>query len=215
MNHLHTVICLIRLIFMKSDWISWSSPPRGRARRSCDWKNPMMWPLETKMAANQQDLIDLEAYSCLAKSITRFLQEEMARTGLPCDHPAVIQSCISYFNWGSTQNQCWNTMIWQIAALAWAVAEWVSGLWSDLRTTHLFYWPWGTAHTNRSKFWWLIGPKLKWATVACTTRGWVLGLPCLWASRANFRTMFWWRKLRMSSLLEWSCAHRCCSTPWQ
>ena len=71
-------------------------------------------------------------------------------------------------------------------------------LWRDLRTTHLFYWSWAIAHTSRSKFWWLVGPKLKWATVACTTRGWVLGLPCWWASRANLRAMFWCRKLKMS-----------------
>ncbi len=57
MNHLYTAICLIRLIFLKTDWIGWSPP--GRALKSQEevtwlefpfpkwtfriWKHGLMW----------------------------------------------------------------------------------------------------------------------------------------------------------------------------
>ncbi len=60
------------------------------------------------------------------------------------------------------------------------------------------HWPLATAHTRRSKPWWEVGPKLKWALTACSTRGWVWGSCWWWASQANLRAMFCLRKLMMS-----------------
>ena len=128
-NHLYKAICLLRLNFLKSDWNAEMAhpPPPGRAHGSQNevmWlKNPVMWPFETKMATNDQSLIDLEAYSALKQSISWFLLEERNRTGLPCDHPVVIQNCIWYFNWLPTQNQCLNMVIRQIAASARATTK--------------------------------------------------------------------------------------------
>ncbi len=75
------------------------------------------------MATNAQSLVDLEACSYLKQSISWFLIEESARTGLPCDHPTVVQACILYFNWGPTPNQCLNAIICQIAVLARAATQ--------------------------------------------------------------------------------------------
>ncbi len=53
-------------------------------------------------------------------------------------------------------------------------------------------------HTNRSKTWWGAGPRLKCLTMAWTTRGWVLGLPCTCDSSSNLQTMFCLRNPRSS-----------------
>ena len=74
-----------------------------------------------------QELIELEAFSCLKQSIRKFLLEERACLNLPCTHPQIIANCELYFNNGSVRNQCLRTLIEQIAVSAHASTwDWVS-----------------------------------------------------------------------------------------
>ncbi len=106
MNHLHTTIYLIWLIFLKSDWIGWSPLP-GKSPRELEWGHMTGKTLSHdlfKMAS--QALIEVEAFSCLRQSIARFLLAERAWTGLEADHPVACAASPyqSHSPWADTQS---------------------------------------------------------------------------------------------------------------
>ncbi len=74
-----------------------------------------------------QELIELEAFSCLKQSISIFILEVRACSGLLCTHLQIIANCELYFNNGPVRNQCLRTLIEQLSASAHALTQdWVS-----------------------------------------------------------------------------------------
>ncbi len=66
--------------------------------------------------ADAQQIIEIEAFSCLRQAIVRFLLDFEARTGLPATHVAAIGACEAHFNfWWPVPNQSLWVLITQIA----------------------------------------------------------------------------------------------------
>ncbi len=61
------------------------------------------------------DVVNLEAWSCIKQAIVRYILHEADRLGVPPTHHLVITSVINHFNGGLLPNQCFKTIVLQLA----------------------------------------------------------------------------------------------------
>ncbi len=69
------------------------------------------------MATNVHNMSteELDLLSFLKQNITRKLEIEASKQGLPRTHPRVCQAVVRYFNLGPAPNQNFDQLVWRIA----------------------------------------------------------------------------------------------------